>query len=381
MNFEYNEEQKMLKDSMQRWFQDNYSFDQRGVIRSSEDGFSRAHWATFAELGWLSIPFTERFGGYGGNIIDTAAIMEEFGKALLLEPVVPNLVLFGGLLQRSHNQPVAEELIPQIIDGSLMGALASYEPQARFDLSDIATVAEATGDSYLLTGEKCLVLGGAAAQKFIVSARTSGAQTEESGISLFIVDADTQGLEISRHNMMDGQRVADVKLTKVEIPANNLLCEVGAGYAALEEVLQDASVALSAEALGIMQTLNTATIEYTKTRKQFGVPISVFQVLQHRMVDCFMAFEQSKSMLYGTLCELTDGVTTAHEARMAVLGLRTLIAKYAKQIGDEAIQMHGGMGLTDELNIGHFVKRLLMINLQFGNGDFHQQRYNQLAYG
>lgn len=380
MNFEFNEEQKMLKESMQRWFQDNYSFDQRQLIAGSSEGFSRENWQTFAELGWLSIPFSETHGGFGGNVIDIAAMMEEFGKALVIEPAVSTLVLFGGLLASSSNTTVAADIIPKIIEGSVLGALASFEPQARFDLSNIATTAAPDGDNYVLNGQKSLVLGGAHADHFIVSARTSGAVTDESGISLFLLNRDATGLKIDSHQLMDGQQVADLSLDNVSVSAEMLLSELDAAYPMLDDVLQTLHVAVSAEALGIMQKLNATTVEYTKTRKQFGVQISSFQVLQHRMVDTFMAAEQTKSMLYGTLCELTDGVTSANDARATVSALRTIVAKYGKLVGDEAIQMHGGMGITDELDVGHYVKRLMMINLLFGNKDFFQKQYNQLAY-
>jgi len=378
MNFEFNEEQKMLKDSMHRWFQDNYSFEQRQVVANSEAGFSREHWSTFAELGWLSIPFSEDNGGFGGNIIDTAGMMEEFGKVLLLEPALSTLILFGGLLESSPNAELVVATIPSIIDGSLLGALASYEPQARFDMSNIATSATKDGDDYVLNGQKSIVLGGASADQFIVSARTSGEQNDESGITLFLLDRDQ--LEISFQAMMDGQQVADISLKDVRVSSQKLVSDLDQGYDLLSGALQTANIALSAEAVGIMAKLNTTTVEYTKTRKQFGVPISSFQVLQHRMVDTFIAYEQSKSLLYGTLCELTDDTTSDAEATLAVNALRTLIARNGKLIGDEAIQMHGGMGITDELDVGHYVKRLLMINLLFGNGDFFQKRFNQLAY-
>ncbi|MFT7525522.1 MAG: alkylation response protein AidB-like acyl-CoA dehydrogenase [Arenicella sp.] len=380
MNFEFNEEQKMLKESMQRWFQDNYSFDQRQVIAQSNDGFSRDNWQTFAELGWLSIPFSETHGGFGGTVIDIAAMMEEFGKALVIEPAISTLVLFGGLLESSSNTAVAADLIPKIIEGSVLGALASFEPQARYDLSNIATTAVKDGDNYLLNGQKSLVLGGAHAGYFIVSARTSGAVTDDAGISLFLLKSDAAGLKVDSHQLMDGQRVADLSLENVSVAAGMLLSELDAAYSMLDDVLQRMNVAVSAEALGIMQKLNITTVEYTKTRKQFGVQISSFQALQHRMVDTFMAAEQAKSMLYGALCELTDGVTSANDAKATVNGLRTIVAKYGKLVGDEAIQMHGGMGMTDELDVGHYVKRLMMINLLFGDKDFFQKQYNQLAY-
>ncbi|MFT5611507.1 MAG: alkylation response protein AidB-like acyl-CoA dehydrogenase [Polaribacter sp.] len=380
MNFEFNEEQKMLKESMQRWFQDNYSFDQRQVIAQSNDGFSRENWQTFAELGWLSIPFSETYGGFGGTVIDIAAMMEEFGKALVIEPAISTLVLFGGLLESSSNTAVAADLIPKIIEGSVLGALACFEPQARYDLSNIATTAVKDGDNYLLTGQKSLVLGGANADYFIVSARTSGAVTDDAGISLFLLKSDAVGLKVDSHQLMDGQRVADLSLENVSVSPDMLLSELDGAYPMLDDVVQKMNVAVSAEALGIMQKLNTTTVEYTKTRKQFGVQISSFQVLQHRMVDTFMAAEQTKSMLYGALCELTDGVTSANDAKATVSGLRTVVAKYGKLVGDEAIQLHGGMGITDELDVGHYVKRLMMINLLFGDKDFFQKQYNQLAY-
>lgn len=380
MNFEYNDEQKMLKESMQRWFQDNHSFEQRQVIVSSKSGFQPEHWNTFAELGWLSIPFTEDFGGYGGSIIDVAAMMEEFGKALVTAPVLSNLVMFGGILQKAGGD-AAGETITGIIDGSTMGAVASYEPSARFDLSNVQTTAKKGDGGYIISGVKTMVLGAPYASKFVVSARTSGDVKDEAGISLFTVDAKAAGVTTKPYVLMDGQHVADVHFENVSVKSNELLGDKDNGYVLLDAVLQDADVALAAEALGIMQTLNAMTVEYTKTRKQFGIAISNFQALQHRMVDCFMACEQTKSLLYGTLCELTDGITPAEEARQTVLALRTLVARYGKQVGDEAIQMHGGMGMTDELSVGHYAKRLMMINMQFGSGDFYQKCYNQAAYG
>ena len=358
MNFEFNEEQMMLKDSIIKWAQDNYSFDQRRVSAENSEGFSREHWATFAELGWLSVPFAEEYGGYGGSIIDLAAIMQEFGKMLATEPLVPTMVLFGGALSASSNEDVKTELIPRIIDGSLLGALAVYEPQSRFDMSNIATSASEAGDGYLLSGSKSVVLGGAAADKILVLARTSGEQNDEAGLSLFVIDGDADGVSRNTFELMDGQQACD--LTLQDTPAT-LVSKLGQAYDPLMKAMQSISVALSAEASGIMERLNLTTVEYTKTRKQFGVPISSFQALQHRMVDTFMAYEQVKSLLVGTLCELTDEKTTSDRAAKLVSALRTLVAKNGKLIGDEAIQLHGGMGLTDELDVGHYVKRLMMI--------------------
>jgi alkylation response protein AidB-like acyl-CoA dehydrogenase len=377
MNFEYSEEQNALKESIVRWAQDNYSFDQRRVGADSDNGFSQDHYNTFAELGWLSVPFSEENGGYGGSVVDIAAVMEEFGKALVVEPVFPNLILFGGLLERSTNDVIKADLIPQIIDGSLMGAVAMYEPQARFDASNIATTATEAGDAYSISGHKSVVLGGAHAKKLIVVARTSGAQTDEDGLSLFLVDADASGVEVNAYPLMDGQQVADIHFNNA---SGQLISDLGNANLAISQVLAIAHVALSAEAVGLMSVLNRTTVEYTKTRKQFGVTISSFQALQHRMVDTFMSYEQAKSLLVGTLVELTDDRTTPGRASKMVNALRTLVAKNGKHIGDEAIQLHGGMGLTDEMNIGHYHKRMMMINLMFGDGDFFQQQFNQAAY-
>lgn len=378
MNFDYSEEQNLLKESIVRWAQDNYSFDQRRVGAESDNGFSKEHYNTFAELGWLSVPFAEEFGGYGGSVVDVAAIMEEFGKALVVEPVFPNLILFGGLLERSNNDAVKAELVPQVIDGSLLGAVAMYEPQARFDASNVATTATESDGAYRITGHKSVVLGGAHAEQLIVVARTSGEQTDEAGLSLFLVDAGSEGVNVKAYPLMDGQQVADIHFDNAH---GQLVSELGSADASVKEVLRMAHVALCAEAVGIMEVLNRTTVEYTKTRKQFGVTISSFQALQHRMVDTFMSYEQSKSLLVGTLCELTDDLTTPERAEKIVNALRTLVAKNGKHVGDEAIQLHGGMGLTDEMNVGHYVKRMMMINLMFGNGDFFQNQFNQVAYG
>jgi len=376
MNFEFSEEQNLLKDSIVRWAQDNYSFEQRRVGMNNDDGFNRNHWSTFAELGWLSVPFAQENNGYGGSVTDLAAIMQEFGKALVVEPIFANIVLFGGLLERSNCENKSE-LLTQLIDGSLMGSVAMYEPQARFDVHNVQTSATMDNGRYSIHGSKSMVLGGMQANKIIVVARTSGTQTDVSGLSLFLVDPESDGVSLDGYPLMDGQQVADITFNGV---SGELVCAQGEAAELLADVLQYAHIALAAEATGIMEILNKTTIEYTKTRKQFGVTISSFQALQHRMVDTFMAFEQTRSLLVGALCELTDKSTSSQQAEKVVTALRTLVAKNSKLIGDEAIQMHGGMGLTDELDVGHYVKRLMMINLLLGNGDFFQQQFNQRAY-
>ncbi len=378
MNFEFTEEQTMLRDSVARFIQDDYSFDTRRKIAESEEGMSRENWQTFAELGWLSVPFAEEHGGFGGSIVDTMVMMEEFGKGLVLEPYFATVVLFGGLLQRSGHSELQAEFIPKIIEGQCLGAFAFVERQSRFALHDVATRAEADGDSYTLTGEKVVVYNGASADQLIVSARTAGEQTDAEGISLFLIAADTPGVSVTSYRMMDGRRVANIRLDKVSVRATQRLGEEGKGLDLVNPLVLEACVALGAEALGIMGQLNAKTLEYTKTRKQFDVPIGSFQALQHRMVDTFMAYEQTKSLLYRAVCELDEGADSAAES---VHALQVMVDRAGKLILGEAIQLHGGMGITDELDIGHYAKRLMMINATLGDGDHHQAAFNALRYG
>jgi alkylation response protein AidB-like acyl-CoA dehydrogenase len=377
MNFDFTEEQVMLRDSVARFIADNYDFDARQRIAGSDEGMSRDNWRTFAELGWLSIPFAEEQGGFGGSAIDVMLMMEQLGKGLVLEPYLATVLLFGGLLQKGGSAEQQADYIPKIIDGSCQGAFAYLERQSRFELADVKTSAVAQGDAYCLNGEKVVVFNGANADQAIVSARTSGEQADERGISLFLLATDAAGVEKLSYRMMDGQLVANLVLTDVQVPAANLLGELGGGYPLIEAVAMDASLAVAAEAVGIMEELNAKTLEYTKTRQQFGVAIGSFQALQHRMVDTFMAHEQTKSLLYRAVCAMTDEL---EDAATAVHALKVMVDRAGKQVLGEAIQLHGGMGITDELDIGHYAKRLMMINTSFGNGDHHQAKFNALRY-
>jgi alkylation response protein AidB-like acyl-CoA dehydrogenase len=377
MNFEFSEEQSMLRDSVARFIQDNYDFDTRRLIADSANAMNNNYWQQFAELGWLSVPFAETFGGFGGNAVDIMLVMEEFGKGLVLEPYLPTVVLFGGLLQKCGSAALQEQWLPRIIDGSCQGALAATERQSRYEFTDIATTATADGDAFILNGEKVVVLNGYNADQLIVAARTAGEQSETHGISLFLLAADSAGVERLGYRMMDGQLVANIIFDKVSVPASQLLGELHGGHDLLKSALLDAKLALAAEAVGIMETLNAKTLEYTKTRKQFGVPIGSFQALQHRMVDTFMACEQTRSLLYRAVCAVTD---QQEDAESEVHALAVMVARAGKLIGAEATQLHGGMGLTDELDVTHYAKRLMMINATFGNGDYHQAKFNALRY-
>jgi alkylation response protein AidB-like acyl-CoA dehydrogenase len=372
MNFSFTEEQNMLKDSVARFVADQYDFEARRKVADSEAGFSAENWQTFAELGWLSIPFSEELGGFGGGAVDTMAVMEELGKGLVLEPFVATVLLFGGVLSKAGSA-AQQELIGKIIEGQLQGAFAYLERQSRFAMSDVLTTATAEGDSFILSGEKTVVFNGASADQLIVSARTSGEQSDEQGISLFLVDANADGVEKTSYRMMDGQVVANIKLNNVTA---QLVGEQDKGYAVIEAVVNDGMIAVSAEALGIMQKLNATTVEYAKTREQFGTTIGKFQALQHRMVDMLMACEQTKSLLYRAVCSAEAGT---EDALKDVLALKVMVGRAGKLIGGESIQLHGGMGITDELDVGHYAKRLMMINTLFGDADYQQQRFSAVA--
>ena len=374
MNFDLNEEQTMLKDSVSRFVQQQYDFEARNKAIANELGFDSKHWSTFAELGWLSVPFAEELGGFGGSIVDTIVVMEELGRGLVAEPYVATVLLFGGLLAASDNEQ-REALVGQIIEGSLQGAFAYHEKQSRYALNDVLTSAAKQGDGWQLNGEKTVVFNGMAADKLIVSARTSGQQNDESGISLFLIDANAEGVERSSFRMMDGQIVANIKLNNVSADAKALIGQEGAALPMMQDVINTAMVARSAEAQGIMEKLLHTTVEYTKTRKQFGVAIGSFQALQHRMVDMFTASEQHRSLLYRAVCAINEGNDSVDKDRHA---LKVMTGRAGKLIGDEAIQLHGGMGITDELDVGHFVKRLMMINSAFGDADYHQQAFANL---
>ena len=378
MNFDFTEEQTMIKDSVSRFVRDEYDFDTRRSIIESDEGISRKFWTMFAELGWLSVPFAEEYGGFGGSVEDIAAVMEELGKGIVVEPYASTVVVFGGLLSASDNSALKEEVIPTVIDGSCMGSFACVEAQSRYELSDVATTAVAADGGYTINGEKTVVANGGTANKFVVSARTSGGQFDRDGVSLFLVDASTAGVDVKSYKMMDGLSAATVTLKDVVVTESQLLNAAGEGMALIDQVMPQILMALSAEALGIMATLNTLTVEYTKVRQQFDTPISSFQALQHRMVDTFMACEQTKSMLYRGLCQA--GEDDREALSKSVHALKATVARYGRLVGEEAIQIHGGIGMTDELNVGHYVKRLMMINVSFGDGDFHQKKFNQLAY-
>jgi len=376
MDFEFSTEQSLLKDSVDRFVQDEYDFETRRKIVATDDGFSRENWAKFAELGWLALPLPEDFGGFGGSPVETMILMEAFGRGLVAEPYVPTVVLGGGLVVEAGSAAQKQAILPALANGEMMLAFGFAEPQSRYTLADVETKAEAADGGYVLNGHKAVVIGAPSADKIIVSARTSGGTRDADGISLFILDKDADGLGRRDYRTIDALRAADVTLDNVKVGADALLGTEGGALPVIEKVTDQAIAALCAEAVGAMQVLLDTTTEYTKTRKQFGVPIGKFQVLQHRMVDMFIELEQSRSMTYMVTLKLGEDEA---ERKRSASGAKAQIGKGGKYVGSQAVQLHGGMGMTDELSVSHYYKRLMMIEMMFGNTDHHLKRFADLA--
>lgn len=376
MDFSLTEEQTMLADSVSRFITNDYDFERRMKIAESDDNFSAEYWQTFAELGWTAVSFAEEDGGLGGGPIELMLMMEQFGRGLVVEPFLANIVLAGGVLQRAGSEEQKAGWLNGIIDGSLQAALACGEPQARFEIADIATTAVTDGDHFTLSGQKAFVLNGGNAELIIIPARTSGKQNDTSGITLFAVSADNEGLSRKSYKTVDAHAAAEITLDNVRVPATSIIGDVDAGHAILEAVVDEATLAVCAEAIGIMRTMHDKTVEYSKSRVQFGVPIGSFQALQHRMVDTLIACEQSQSLLLWTALLNTEG---SPDARQAISALKYQIGIAGRLVGQEAVQIHGGMGVTWELDIAHYFKRLSAIGILFGNADFHLDRFVELS--
>ena len=371
MDFSLNEVQMMLADSIEKFIANDYDFETRQKYSGSDLGYSEDVWKTFAELGWTAFPFSEDDGGFDGGPVDLMVVMERLGRGLIVEPYLANIILAGGVLKRAANDAQKAEWLSPMIGGELQATLAFVEPQARYDINNVATTAVRDGDSWLINGNKGYVLNGGNADLIIVPARTSGEQNDTSGISLFGVAANTAGVSIRDYETIDGQRAAEIALTDVSLTSDKVIGEVDAGFDALQAAIGDATLAVCAEAVGIMSVLTEKTIEYAKSRVQFGVPISSFQALQHRMVEMYTACEQSRSLLMWTAMALADGTD---DSEKAVHSLKYQIGIAGTLVGEEAVQIHGGMGVTWELDVAHFFKRLTAINLMFGNADWHLDR-------
>ena len=375
MDFSFNEEQTLIQRQVAQFIQRDYEWEKRQALAKSELGFSSENWKIFADLGWLGISLSEESGGFGGSALETMIIMEEFGKGLVVEPFLETIVLCAGLIDSCGNKDQKSEILKKVISGEMHLALGFVEPQSRFNLADVTTEAKKKGDGFVLNGFKSVVMNGPSANNIIISARISGKQSEEEGISLFVIDPKLEGVSLRNYPTVDGRRASEITLENVDVSSSCLLAEEGKGFKELEKVIDSATLAICAEAIGAMEVLYKTTVEYTKIRKQFGQAIGKFQVLQHRMVDMFMEYEQSKSLLYMATIKQAE---KAEDSKKAISGLKYQVGKAAKFIGQQAVQLHGGMGVTDELNVGHFFKRLTTIITIFGNTDYHLKRYSQL---
>ncbi|HYD86098.1 MAG TPA: acyl-CoA dehydrogenase family protein [Vitreimonas sp.] len=375
MNFDYTDEQNMLRDSIAKWAAGQYDFDKRREALSHEDAW-KTNWAAFAELGLLAAPLPEDFGGLGGGAIDISVVTEEFGKALIVEPYVPTVVLGAGALKYAGNAAQKDEHLTAIASGERVIAFAQAEPKSRWTLHDVATSAKKDGAGWVLNGHKAVVLGAPQADHLLISARTAGAQRDEKGISLFLVPKSANGVSTRDYPTMDGTRAAEVYLENVSVGAANLIGEVDNALSLIERIVDEANAAYCSEAVGCMRMMSDLTREYAKTRKQFGKAIADFQVLQHRMVDMFMATEESYSMALRATIKL--GESNEERAR-AVSAAKVSIGKHSRFVGQAAVQIHGGMGVTDEMRVGHYFKRVTMLDATFGNVDSHLKRYTALS--
>ncbi len=374
MDFDYSEDQQLLRESVQRFVRENYSFEARRQLVATEQGYSDAHWRQFAELGWLGIPFPEDYGGLGMSGVETMVVMEAIGNGLVAEPYLSTVVMGGGAVALAGSDGQKAEILPAVAEGACKLAFAFAERQARYNLQDVETRAEAANGGYRLSGMKSVVFGAPTADRFVVSARTAGSSRDADGITLFLVDKDAAGLSVRGYPTADGLRAGEVTLDNT--PAEGVLGEVDGGLPTVEQVVDRAIAAVSAEAVGLMGTLNDMTLEYLKTREQFGQPIGRFQVLQHRMVDMFIAHEEAKSMAMMAAMRIDEEDADARKKAMSAAKVQ--IGKSARFVGQQSIQLHGGIGMTDEYAAGHYFKRLTMIDRSFGDNDYHLRRYAAL---
>lgn len=372
MSVELSDEQVLLRDSVQRYARD-YTFESRRELMASAAGFGGQHWRAFADMGWLAAPFSEGDGGLGGGAVEACLVMEGMGQALMLEPYLASVVLCGTLLADVGTKGQKETYLEPLMAGHRQMALAFAEPQSGYDLSDCATRVTEQSDGFRLSGRKSVVFHGGEADTLIVAGRTRGMRAEQDGISLFLVPRDAAGVSMTAYPTMDGLRAADVVLEETYVDRGNLLGELHGGWAPLDLAIDHGISAVVAEAVGAMNAVFDLTAEYLKTRKQFGRPLSTNQALQHRMVDMHIAIEEARAMmLYGAYSlSLSDGSAR----RKALSAAKIHVGKAARLVGQEAVQLHGAIGVTDEASVSHYFKRLTMIDIAFGNVAWHERRF------
>lgn len=373
MNFNYTEEQQLLAGSIKNFLAKNYSFEARKAILESAAGYSEQVWATFAEMGLLGLPFASEYSGFGGNAVALLPVMEAMGESLVVEPYLATVGLGGQFIARGGTDAQKKALLPALSEGKLKLAFAQTERGARYNLAHVAVRAKKSGNGYVLDGEKGIVIHGPCADKLVVSARTSGTDTDPQGISLLLVDRNAPGVSLKTYRTVDNLRAADIRFSGATVPADALLGKAGAALPLIEEVVDYATALLCAETVGAIKYANDATLEYLKTRKQFGVPIGSFQVLQHRMVDMTISYEQAKSMAC-LACVKVDSADPA-ERRRVVSAAKIKIAEACRHVSQESVQLHGGMGMSEELKVSHTFRRLSTIAQTFGDADHHLERF------
>src|SRR3981189_944445 len=372
MDFDLSEEQRLLKDSVDGLLTDAYDFEQRKKYMKEKGGWSKAIWGKLAEQGLLGLPFSDADGGFGGGAAATMIVMEALGKAMMLEPYLAAVVIAGGFLRHGASEAQKAAHIPSIIDGSKTFAFAQLEKNSRYDLNDVATTAKKKGDGWIIDGEKFVVLNGESADTLVVTARTKGGQRDTNGIGVFLVPGNAKGVSKKGYPTQDGLHAADITFTGVEVGADAAIGDPENGLALIEQVVDDARIAMCAEAVGAMDESLKSTVEYLKTRTQFGVPIGSFQTLQHRAADIVVAVEQARSM--SMFATMASDFGDAKERATAVAAAKGQIGKSLKFVGQPSIPLHGGIGMTQEAKIGHYFKRLTMIENTFGDTDYHLRR-------
>lgn len=376
MDFRLNEEQQMLQDTVARLVRGEYSFEKRLEYSESELGFSESFWKQLGELGLMAVPFPEELGGFGGTGVEVQSVMTELGRGLCIEPYLQSVVLGGGLISQAGNEKQKEQWLAGIATGETQLAVGLQEPQSFYNTNDVETTAEKTDSGYVLNGRKAVVIGGHSANLLVVSARTSGSSRDASGISLFVIDANADGLERRSYPTIDGAKGCDLLLNNVKVGADALLGSEGEAADAIEYQVGRAISALCGEAVGVMEVACDLTLDYLKQRKQFGVPIGKFQVLQHRMADMMSELEQARSM--AILAASVADEPQSDERRRVIAAAKNVISRSAQFISEKGVQSHGGIGMTWEYNFAHYAKRLVMINHQLGDDDFHLERYAAL---
>jgi alkylation response protein AidB-like acyl-CoA dehydrogenase len=374
VDFRLTEEQLALQETLRRFIAKDYDFERRRSLAGSPLGYSAQAWAQYAELGLLGLPYPEEFGGLGGSGVDVMAVMELVGQGLLLEPYLSTVVLCGGLLRDAATRTIKEVLLPQIAAGKLKIALAAYEAAGRYELAHVASTAVRDAKGWRLTGRKSVVLDAPSADYFLVSARSSGNRTDAEGITLFLVRRDVPGLTLQAYATQSGARAADLQLQHAPVDDDAVIGIPGRALPIIERAVDQGIAALCAEAAGIVTALNEATLNFLKARKQFGTVIGSFQALQHRMADMFIAAEQTRSM--AIIAALQAAGDEAAARRRALSGAKAYIGQAARFVGQQAVQLHGAMGMVDEINVGHYFKRLTMIDMTFGDADHHLARFS-----